>query len=467
MKKAPSLNLSRLSTPDLEVDTARQIYDRLESVINHVVPLLKTQLDLLDDVDLGSDNASDENRSFLYSLVKQIEAFDSNFIRSKLSEEGMLEECLNNAQKRGEIDYGDGVIFARRGSRKTEVKKVASPVRRISFAATTFADNHSILHQSTLLEMTDLEYLFYLNGYHVPYSKSKNHRSMYESFISILVQVATEGEPFDSEEAACFQVLQECIFMIHIITEFTVSIIECILEIIRAVNARIKTIGLTIDQKLNLPELQHPTLEHLILCFNDERKIFAQFRKQKITGSQNELDGVTPGENSLRFGNSGRDALRNSINWSSKINTYNRSLIDAVELYSINCSAFMDKVKALKADIGRKFESEEGSKSARSEYFLSQVYIYVNELQSFMTTLATRDDLYIRMVDNSLELLDTLQSLENKYPVRYGLTPRKRGSPLNRSRNSSATSSPRSDTEAETPRSGRGLYTKVIAALGY
>ena len=84
-----------------------------------------------------------------------------------------------------------------------------------------------------------------------------------------------------------------------------------------------------------------------------------------------------------------------------------------------------------------------------------------------MTTLATRDDLYIRMVDNSLELLDTLQSLENKYPVRYGLTPRKRGSPLNRSRNSSATSSPRSDTEAETPRSGKSLYTKVIAALGY
>ena len=146
--------------------------------------------------------------------------------------------------------------------------------RRLSFVSTKYADTDEFITKSKLKEMSDLEYLFMLNAYRLPYCEKNDGRSMYESFFDQFIRLLVREDEFKDDDGFRYMVLQECVFIIHIFTEFTVSIIECIIEIVNVINTRIKTLSLNIDMKLNLREISEPIMDYIITCFNDENKIY-------------------------------------------------------------------------------------------------------------------------------------------------------------------------------------------------
>lgn len=445
MQIIPRLGLDNSFNLDDELKKVSNFYELLSGAFINTVPILKYQLDLVDDVDISSER--DANKSFLYYLVKQIEKLDSKYLISKIREDN-LDELLDRDSVKREINIKENVILTKRGACTTNLEDIKT-IRRLSFGACMFNDSETILRKNKILDIKDdLTYLFTLNGYELPYSWSKIGRSMYEPFFSSLINEALLDDNFKTLDGFTYNVLQECVYMLHLMTEFTVSIVECIMEIICMINNRIKTVSLVIDLKFNLKELFHPTFEHLLDCFRDERTVFYGFRKRKITGSKSELDRIREELN----GNIDNQLIKNSINWSSKISDYNQSLIDAFQLYKNNCNTFSIKINELR-ETSKIFD---GEKANIVQLFLSGCFIYVNELYLFIKNLEQRESYYESLYNNGWNFLRTLEILERQYPIKYGITPRSEiESPLTRSRSNSISRSNSTNistaTEIESP----------------
>lgn len=493
MRRAESSNSLLSSTgrsaDGSDLEKIKETYQRISSSLERLVPVVRSQLELLDDLDLGSE----KNNSFLYSLVQQLLELKSRFIVKSINDKG-FDQVIAKAVETGEVDVGrDGVIFSKRGGRKTDIRTVG--VRRMSFASTSYNDQTVIVHKDQIKTMTDLDFIFYLNAYHLPYCNKNEGRSMYESFFSSIIKIATGDygstlEEQNSEETVdslCFAILQEAIAPIAMVTEYSVSITECILEMFLLLNNRIKTAVLSIDAKIEIKEFQNTMFEHVIQCFSDSKKIFLSMRKRKITSSINETDGISPrsdSESNLSPSRSKsqpvdlsislpptattkdryetkdmRSQLRSSVNWSSKMANYNDALLSALESYTMSVDSFIFGLTDLKTRVGAmrvqnldEYDSKSGALIiddrphetspapkeiketdqellAKMEQFLSDAAVYIREFKNFITLLqggqVTENSGYGVFSQKGSDLLNILGELQERYPMRYGgLTPR-------------------------------------------
>ncbi len=436
---SPNRNSITTSQDFSEETDLRELYRNVGSSLNDVLPILVTKLELLDQLDLGSG----QNNSLLFDIVNQIKSLDQLYLAGKWKSADR-NSVLERLEKSGEVEVASGIVTTKRGGgRKQETpversKSNAMP-RRNSFAATKYRDSMDLFHVSTLETMTDLKWIFYLNAYYLPYCGLVEGRSYLEGFFSSIIKELTFDERHQTRQAAVFRVLQETIYPLHIMVEFMVSLVECILEMITVISIRVKTAALNIDQKLDLPELQHPTWEHLVKCFQSSDKIYSAFRKRKLLPSEQRGD------------------RSNNVNWSTRIADYNEALLDALDLYDLNCKTFAVTLCGLKIEMGdfRQIEIGVGlTQLQNAEDVVGKITILNMELQGLIDFF--RQGIYKEFYQSGYELLEMLGQLQEKYPTKYGgvpATPRslRPVSSRAKSASNSTTSSPRG-SDAESPR---------------
>lgn len=395
--------------------------------------------DNIETIECGSDN-----NSLLYKTVMELIALDSRYLQSQKKYFGA---AIEKTVKKGEADLRDGMIFSKRGARKTDIEAVS--IRRMSFAATSYCDTTEILKVTRLAEMTDLEFLFSLNAYHLPYANSTPRRTMYQNFFDVFIREvvdlsATQHQQEDEEkieEAHLFGILQETIYMLHMATEYTVSIVACIFEMIAWVNPRLKSIPMSINLKLPAYNgASSPLLDHLTRCFGDGNKVFNQFSKRRLIHAINELR---------------EDEIKD---WKGRLQNYGHSLDDAFEPYIDGCDRFLDSVKKLHQDRDTMFEGpgkEDIERRQEIDVYLTDVELYIDQTRAFILLLSAEQSVYRQFYQSAIDLLDLVDRMQEKYPIRYGgsVTPRgprsPRTPPKPRSQTNSNNGSPRGGVSNE------------------
>ena len=414
MRKSGTTPKLNLSIPDLS--NLHQIYNNFLDLFQQLVPQLKMQMELLEQIETSS-----QNQSLLFKIIQQIQAFNSDYLKTSIGNID-LDQILSKISNKGEIEIREGMIFSKKGGLKTETKVILKQEikqRRMSFAAMKYADADRLLSKDSLKEMLDLDILCSLNGYRLPYYNEKEGRGMYESFFDIYLKEILDNAPQNSKRNL-FLLLQEIIYIIHIFTEFLISLLEVFFEIINLIKTRIKGAELTIDLKLNLKEMTSIEWENLIACFTDSEKLFLSFRTRKLIRTISDVE----------LGN---------VSWITKLESYDHALSDALDLYKMNCETFIQKINDLKV------ENEE---DVQVRALLNDIYILIDEIRAFILSLANPKKTYLKFLNYGKELLQIFDQLEIQHPIKYGLTPRtNRNRIFNRSLGSS-TSSPRSDTES-------------------
>lgn len=385
---------------------------------------LMMQLDFMDITDLSSSTTfvGELKLSFLAKTVEKIKDIDGNFVQSIMSDEPeKVENILQQLVQGKEIEIRDGIIFSKRGapknlpyvkeetrSRRSSISSIKES-RRISFASTKFFDGDLFLTVSRLQKMSDLDFLMSLNGYHLPfYEDSTSERSMYEYFFSSFLDnligklhVKNENGDVLSCQEYGYLVLQECIFQIHMVTEFWISTIECILEIVSIINVRIELTKR--GSGVSLTSLKE--------AFCDDNKIFNDFKSRKLLKSVVEDDQWKDRTKSL-------GAKDSSL---QKIEKYSEALYDALKLYAMNCSAFLTKLSELR-DIGKKqldaweilgdLQSPrqwEQDQYIRLVSFINDVIIYIGQFESFLKDVENDEGFYETTLSCGLSFLKELE----------------------------------------------------------
>lgn len=418
--------------------------------LNSLCPILQNTIQLIQQ-----DN--DFNGSMFIDIINIIKSLDGNYIHKKLNQE-IINNLLQQLVTSGEIIIKDNLILVQRGAPRKTLAAVSTTKtndrqmletsnRRISFAAIKVFDGHKILSTSDIYNMSDLDFLFSLNGYHLPLTQSTKERSQYENFFSnflkLVLDDSNSGSQTSSTNINSFKILQECIYICHMTCEMFVNILECILEIIVVINTRIKTIGFTIDISKYNPHLGDPSnvcLDHILANFNDDSKIFAEFKTRKLLNTKSlSLETVT---------------------YLSKIEGYNEALIDAITIYNMTADTFMSTLVQLKL-------SDQCCVSQCTDscnHLITKLQLFVSEFKTFLAEIREDHGLYKSMYENGNKLLKNLDEMEQKFPVKYG-----NNSPTNPGTPRSCESTPRSNES--TPRmnlidrNGSGSLSKFISLL--
>jgi len=410
-------------------------YSLLLEAVTEMGPNIRTQMEELDQFDVVyDDNAKkniNQNKSLLFNIATQVKELDGYFLKMKLREKN-LDELLKELS--GIIDVKYDVIVSKTGApKKTSIEmfsdrnsernnekrnsekrasdrrnSITRP-RRLSFVSTKYSDTDEFITKTRLREMSDLDYLFMLNAYRLPYCEKNDGRSMYESFFDQFIRLLVREDEFKDEDGFRYMILQECVFIIHIFTEFTVSIIECIIEIINVINTRIKTLSLNIDMNLNLREISEPIMDYIITCFNDENKIYYGFKNKKLVSAISDRDQEILDGREMSKQN-------DNINWSSKISDYNKALEECEKLYTQNCIAFTQKIGELK--------TIRDDQDPRIASLLINIAVFIDNFHTFLTFTLQKGNPYRQMFYYAIEVFQVLESLQKRFPVKYGKTPR-------------------------------------------
>ena len=358
----------------------------------------------------GCSKASSE--SLLQKMIADMKTIDSSFIKNIIyHDDNYFYKCIENISKKGEVVIIDDVIFNKRCTPKkptSSVENIKTTIvthpRRISFINTKFADGDVILRVQRLREMSDLEYLFSLNGYALPFTDSTNNRSMYEGFFNVFIydiQKVNKSDSIDfSDKEYAFSVLQETIFSIHIITELCIDMVECILEIVHAVNTRTKTSKASIDSKISIEPIELPILDHIKSCFSNENKAFIAFKTHKLISTAN-------GETSKNIFVASKE-----MNWITKINDYAIAIDDAIEIYTQNCDVIISKAQELK-----------NPQYNHISAYLNNVTIFAQGFKTFLEGLQNPKGAYQTCFKSGYNLLKIIDDAEKQFPIKYGSAP--------------------------------------------
>jgi hypothetical protein len=440
------LDSSGGSNPDLELEIFKTVecHTNFCNAVKAICPVLKHQMELLDDVDVAPvqtltfnstsksqrDIVASENSSLLYDISRRFFDMKSTYVSDSISRVNSIDDVLSEVEKTGEVNVKDGMIFPKRGGPKVassanrfEERRLSSSerIRRMSFVSTEFGDKDRILNKDTLLSMSDLNYLLSMNAYYLPYMGDMPKRSMYQTFFTAFVNTvfgtSIENVWKTDISALKFYTLQELIYQVCMVTEYYVSLFECIFEIIKIVNQRLKAfpqevdpylmscIGVNISGINSIGEYKDIILEHLVSCFESEDRIFSQFKSRRL----------------LKSINLERDSLRKSSSWDGRpIEAVNEAFQDAIMLYKQSSSVFSAKVKEI-SNIASQLDD-----STSVQLLLSGISMYFFEFEGCLGYLADQNKTYNALYRNSIALMDILNVLESKYPIKYGasITPR-------------------------------------------
>ena len=389
-------------------DIIQRITSARSQYITHLERLcisIKFQLELIDDMD--TDGCEETNsESILRKIVLDIKTMDMSYIQDIISyNEDYFRKCLDNNIKCGEVIIINDAIFNKRCTLKKplvlieDIKTV--PTRRLSFLDTKFADGDVILYVQRLREMSDLDYLLSLNGYNLPFCNSTSDRSMYEGFFNVFIRDILKIQGFILlEKAYVFNVLQETIFSIHIITELCVDLIECILEIIHAINIRVKMSNANIDKKISIEPINIPILDHIKSCLSNKNKAFLQFKTHKLISS-------VDNEQTRAIFTTSKES-----NWLTKIRDYHNVISDAVDIYIQNCDVFISTTQQLN----------------NSEYnyitaYLNNIIIFIQGFKTFLEDAKNPKGAYQTCYKSGYDLLVIINETEEQFPIKYGNKP--------------------------------------------
>tara|TARA_R110001632_G_scaffold94050_2_gene199746 strand:- start:247 stop:1539 length:1293 start_codon:yes stop_codon:yes gene_type:complete len=298
-------------------------FSKLAKDISNLCPILKLQMET---VDLNET-------SFLKDLIDKIKELDTNEICDFIAEnDDTFYEIIATLVKSGEIDVKDGMIFTKRVVlKKTDEDTKA---RRLSFANTKFCDANLILKVEDLKKMTNLNYIFSMNGYHLPFCESSNQRGMYEHFFSEFLKEVDEKNKLSNQ----YKLILESIMIIYIITEMIADVIRAVFEIFDIVNIRIKSCSVLLDmakvEKFN--EVKNEVLNYLVEEFRQTTRVYSLFQTGKLLKIQSARNDVT-----------------NS--WTAKVLTYVENIQNSLEKHKMFCDLFSAKMNELKT---RDFQGE-------------------------------------------------------------------------------------------------------------
>jgi hypothetical protein len=190
------------------------------------------------DENMDSASCVQPNAAFLFSLISKLKALDvsgvSTFLRSH---EDTFMEILRDPRVKNEANVIEGRVFTKRGAPKKPQDDRLERRRRQSFAATAYADGEIILSTEGIKSMSDLNFLFSLNAFFLPYCDSSKQRTMYEHFFDVFLKLVHEKQP----ATPSFRLLQESIMIIQKISEAWMNSIEVLLEMLSIGFTRIKT----------------------------------------------------------------------------------------------------------------------------------------------------------------------------------------------------------------------------------
>lgn len=206
------------------------------SKASQLLTFIERELETFDTLDINTK--SSDNHSFLFSLVSKLKALDKSHIVTYLkSNRDAYSQILVDPKLKPEADIMNGRIFAKRGAPKKTQDDRGERRRRQSFAAVSYGNLEMILTTESILSMSDLNIIFSLNAFFLPYCDSDKQRTMYEHFFDVFLKVVNEKHP----ESSGFHLMQESIMIIQKISEAWMNSIEVILEMINLGYIRIKT----------------------------------------------------------------------------------------------------------------------------------------------------------------------------------------------------------------------------------
>ena len=344
--------------------------------------------------------------SFLAGIIKKIKDIDGTFVQSKILESDekfkkILDELIGNK----EIEIKNELIFSKSGNPKKGLDIDPGDRRRISFISTKFYDGDRLIKVTDLKEMSDLDFFMFLNGYHLPfYKNSTPQRSMYEKFFNEFLNKLLGKLDLENNDLSCgeygYIVLQECIFQIQMITEYWISVIQCVTEIMSIIHNQIKMM----DTGAEI------SFDFLKETFDAEGKIFKNFNSKKLLKSIAERTSC--------------EGILVDDKYSTRIKKYSEALNEAIELYLMNSSIFLVKLGQMK-EVGKKYcESPrewEQERYSKIISFMNDVIVYIDQFDKFLRDVNDKEGLYEVASRSGLEFLQDLEM--NSKPV----TPPKKG----------------------------------------
>jgi hypothetical protein len=441
----------------------QETYEDYNVSLSLMAKCLKEKLELLD-----SENG--DGISLYSTLIHNLKSLDGTYIQSRLRDTSKLRHIWTKLVAANEIQLNENQIIIVRwqGNPSIDSKplKTSNPLdmnsdkhptgrpRRISFASIKVYDGDKILTTEELAAMTDLKFLFSLNGYHLPGCDSTKERGIYEHFFDRFLKLVLEDSrslkgnksmhgsnfQYDSLEEYVYLVLQETIFMLHTIVELFVNVIELLLEMINFIQLRVKTASSVTSLKVILHDSADPVLTFVMTNFTDPERAFVDFASQKLIKGLSKQSAPLPADKPSGNGSRKGSDDRIDSEWTARILEYSAVLEDAIDIYEENCQQCLTSLSSLK-DRGAVslFKSDTtSSKLEATKGFCNNIIVFIGEFQSLLKQLKT-GPVYREFLDGSLTLLRMFDGLETSHPTKYGS--------LRKSMNSSSRSSP------STPRS--------------
>jgi hypothetical protein len=204
--------------------------------VAQLLAFVETELSTFDSLKVVKP--TDPNDSFLCHLVTKLKALDESTISKFLRQQPALyQDILASSEVRSEANIIEGRVFSKRGSPKKAGDQKLERRRRQSFAATSYGNVEIILSTEGILEMSDLNFLFSLNAFFLPYCDSDRTRNMYEHFFDHFLKAVQKHQP----PSPGFQLLQHSIMIIQNVSESWMNALEVILEMLDMAFTRLKT----------------------------------------------------------------------------------------------------------------------------------------------------------------------------------------------------------------------------------
>lgn len=340
-------------------------------------PSIDNQLRLFESSDQLDKS---EEKSLSYSISHKLKDLDGTYISESLKD-GKLEKFLKTLNSRFTFDG----------------KFVNTKLRKSG----TFQDgDQELLTPENILKMSDLDILSQINAYQNPYSGHKHGRTLYEhlfgELISYCFQPVTKFSESESPEFIKFQIIHETMYILHLVSQNAISIIEVFMLIIKIVNSRIRTSSLSIRIDLRLPEFDNPIIKNSLENLQSEDKIYNVFRNKNIANTISRLSDI-------------------DSTWLIKIQKSHEVLESILEQAEIQNTNLFDRVVGLKSMLVACKESY-----IDLEIYLSDLLLFISEFHTFVILFGKNLDGYPKFFNNVSLLLEKLEELEKEYPTVYG-----------------------------------------------
>ncbi len=379
-------------------------------------------------------------------LIELIKTSDGLFVKTLLTRGTTLYDILKVLEQEGVIKLvGEGTFHE-----KTIIPTLKDSKGRAQY------DNDKVFKVKELLEMRDLDFLFGINAYDLPFCSSTVDRSAYEVFLGNVLkkaiathedfkQLATnKNHQFDSCEAWRYRVLKESIPILHQVIEYFLQLLFCIYKMIDIVNERLSTSVITIEGQQDLETNLEQLVKKIMRWFNGEE--FKSFNKFRLLNTTNDERMILASHEDLNKDDveASRNILNQKITWLAKFNLYAHNLAMAVEIFSIPLPDYCEMMRMLVKQLKNKDDVASASK------FCVNLTDYISEFGLFLEFLKNKEEPYQKVLILARELLEILEEKQARTPVKYG-----------RSKDSS-----RNTSTQNSPRNGNNLNRERLSPSG-